>query len=50
MHGVSHPAAHAEDRAVEIGARAEVGDGAEEFRAVALFLKRIILGNLAEQL
>ena len=39
--GVGESAAHAEDGAEKIGARAEVGDFAEEFEGVAFFLERV---------
>ena len=39
--GEGEAAADAEDGAEEIGARAEVGDAAEELEGVAFFLERI---------
>lgn len=47
--GVAHGAAQAEHGAIEIGARAEVSDGAEEFGAVAFFLEWVIGGGGAEE-
>ena len=45
--GVGHAAADAEHRAVEVGARPEVGDAAQELGAVAFFLQRIVLRHPA---
>jgi hypothetical protein len=44
---IGHAAAHAEDRAIEIRARAKVGDAPEELGGVAFFLERIILRHTA---
>ena len=42
-----HAAADAEHRAVEIGARPQMGDAAQELLAVAFLLQRIILRHAA---
>jgi len=47
MHRIRHPAAHPEHRAVEVRPRAQVGDGAEEFRAVAFFLQGVVIRHFA---
>ena len=50
VHGIGQAAAHAEHRAVEIGARPQVRDGAQKLGGVAFFLQRIVLRRLAYQL
>ena len=49
MDGPCHAAADAEDSAEEIRARAEVGDGAEEFERVTLFLEGVGFVGGAEE-
>ena len=43
--GMGEPRAHAEQRAVFIGARPQVGDGAQELVGMPLLLQRVILGT-----
>ena len=50
MDGEGQGAAHPKDGAEGVGARAQVGDAAQEFEAVAFLLQRVVAVGLAEHL
>ena len=49
VRGLSHTGAHAEEGSIKVGARAQVGDGAQELSGVAFFLQGVVGGGFANE-